>query len=43
MCIIYVCIMCTTARVQSVKTSFFFLGTIKNESESESEDLSNDI
>ncbi len=28
------CVLCTTARVQSVETSFLFLGTIKNESES---------
>ncbi len=24
------CVLCTTARVQSVETSFLFLGTIKN-------------
>ncbi len=26
------CVLCTTARVQSVETSSLFLGTIKNES-----------
>ncbi len=33
------CVLCTTARVRSVETSFLFLGTIKNESESESVQL----
>ncbi len=36
MCVSLTCVLCTTARVQSVETIFLNLGTIKNESESES-------
>ncbi len=35
MCVSVMCVFCTTAWVQSVETSFLFLRTIKNESESE--------